>query len=69
MARSFSATFGIAPHAYVLGRRLEAARARILDGEPLAEVAAEVGFYDQAHLSRHFRRFIATTPGRFVAAG
>ena len=64
-ARSFSATFGIAPHAYVVGRRLEAARARILDGEPLAEV----GFYDQAHLSRHFRRFIATTPGRFVAAG
>jgi AraC-like DNA-binding protein len=69
LARSFSATFGIAPHAYVLGRRLEAARARILDGEPLAEVAAEVGFYDQAHLSRHFRRFIATTPGQFVAAG
>ena len=66
---SFSATFGIAPHAYVLGRRLEAARARILDGEPLAEVAAEVGFYDQAHLSRHFRRFIATTPGRFLGAG
>src|SRR6476646_4901068 len=37
LARSFSATFGIAPHAYVLGRRLEAARARILDGEPLAQ--------------------------------
>jgi len=35
----------------------------------LAEVAAEVGFYDQAHLARHFRRFIATTPGRFVAPG
>ena len=69
LARSFSATFRIAPHTYVLGRRLEAARARILDGVPLAEVAAEVGFYDQAHLSRHFRRFIATTPGRFVAAG
>ncbi len=68
LARSFSATFGITPHAYVLGRRLEAARGRILDGEPLAEVAAAVGFYDQAHLSRHFRRFIATTPGRFVAA-
>jgi AraC-like DNA-binding protein len=69
LARSFSATFRIAPHTYVLGRRLEAARARILDGVPLAEVAAEVGFYDQAHLSRHFTRFIATTPGRFVAAG
>jgi AraC-like DNA-binding protein len=67
LARSFSMTFGIAPHAYVLGRRLEAARARILDGEPLADVAAHVGFYDQAHLARHFRRFVATSPGRFAA--
>jgi AraC-like DNA-binding protein len=64
-ARSFVDAFGIAPHAYVLGRRLEAARDRILAGQPLADVAAEVGFYDQAHLTRRFRRFLGTTPGRF----
>jgi AraC-like DNA-binding protein len=65
VARSFVAAFGITPHAYVLGRRLEAARDRILAGQPLADVAAEVGFYDQAHLTRRFRRFLGTTPGRF----
>ena len=65
LARSFSTVFGIAPHAYVLGRRLEAARDRILGGQPLADVAVEVGFYDQAHLSRRFKRFLGTTPGRF----
>lgn len=64
-ARAFRRTFGIAPHAYVLGRRLEAARERILDGRPLADVAAEVGFVDQAHLGRRFKRFLGTTPGRF----
>jgi len=64
-ARSFVDAFGIAPHAYVLGRRLEAARDRILAGQPLADVAAEVGFCDQAHLTRRFRRFLGTTPGRF----
>jgi AraC-like DNA-binding protein len=64
-AHSFVAAFGIAPHAYLLGRRLEAARDRILAGQPLADVAAEVGFYDQAHLTRRFRRFLDTTPGRF----
>jgi AraC-like DNA-binding protein len=64
-AHSFVDVFGIAPHAYVLGRRLEAARDRILAGQPLADVAAEVGFYDQAHLTRRFRRFLGTTPGRF----
>ena len=64
-ARAFSAAFGISPHVYVTGRRLDAARARILDGEPLADVAASVGFYDQAHLTRRFKRFLGVTPGLF----
>jgi AraC-like DNA-binding protein len=67
-ARSFMDAFGITPHAYLVGRRLEAARDRILAGQPLAAVAAEVGFYDQAHLTRRFRRFLGTTPGRFREA-
>jgi AraC-like DNA-binding protein len=66
LARGFASAFGIAPHAYVITRRLEAARDRILAGEPLAEVASEVGFFDQAHLTRHFKRFLGTTPGRFA---
>lgn len=65
LARSFAARFGISPHAYVIGRRLDAARDRILAGAGLSEVAAEVGFFDQAHLTRRFRQFLATTPGRF----
>jgi AraC-like DNA-binding protein len=64
-AHSFVDAFGITPHAYLVGRRLEAARDRILAGQALADVAAEVGFYDQAHLTRRFRRFLGTTPGRF----
>ena len=67
LARSFTDAFAIPPHAYVDGRRLEVARARILAGQPLADVAAEVGFVDQAHLTRRFRRFLGTTPGRFAA--
>ncbi len=67
VARSFVTEFGIAPHAYVIGRRLEAARVRILQGQPLADVAAEVGFYDQAHLTRRFRRLYGITPGRLGA--
>ena len=68
-ARAFRRTFGLPPHAYVTGRRLEVARERILGGAPLAEVAAEVGFVDQAHLSRRFKAFLGTTPGRFGRAG
>jgi AraC-like DNA-binding protein len=67
LARGFTSAFGIAPHAYVVGRRLEAARDRILAGQPLADVATEVGFFDQAHLTHRFRRFMGVTPGRFPA--
>ena len=66
LARGFKASFGIAPHAYVVHRRLEVARDRILDGQPIADVASEVGFFDQAHLTRRFKRFLGVTPGRFV---
>jgi AraC-like DNA-binding protein len=65
LARCFTATFGVPPHAYLVGRRVEAARHLLLDGRPPAEVAAVVGFHDQAHLSRHFRRHVGTTPGRY----
>ncbi len=66
LARSFTDAFGIAPHRYVIGRRLDAARDRILAGQPLADVAAEMGFSDQAHLTRAFRRFLGTTPAAFA---
>ena len=68
LTRAFVAAFGITPHAYVVARRLDAARDRILDGQPLATVAADVGFFDQAHLTRRFKRFLGVTPGRFAAS-
>jgi len=65
LVRSFAAAYGLPPHAYVIGRRLDLARRRLRDGVPAALVATEVGFYDQAHLTRHFRRFLGTTPARY----
>jgi AraC-like DNA-binding protein len=65
LVRSFTRTYGVPPHAYVVGRRVALARRRLLDGEPPAAVAAGVGFYDQAHFTRHFRRYVGTTPGRY----
>lgn len=66
LVRAFTREFGLPPHRYLTGRRVEAARHRLLDGEPIADVAAAVGFHDQAHLHRHFTRLVGTTPGRFA---
>jgi AraC-like DNA-binding protein len=66
LVRTFTRRFGIAPHQYVMARRIDAARKRLLDGEPVAQVAAGVGFYDQAHFTRQFRRHVGTPPGRYA---
>ncbi|MDQ0991792.1 AraC-like DNA-binding protein [Streptomyces sp. V3I7] len=69
LVRAFSATFGIAPHQYLMARRIDRARRRLLDGHPPAQVAAAVGFHDQSHLTRHFKRLVGTTPGHYAAGG
>ncbi|MEU4475353.1 AraC family transcriptional regulator [Micromonospora sp. NPDC023888] len=68
LVRSFGQAFGISPHAYIIGRRIEAARKLLLAGIPPADVATTVGFCDQAHLTRHFRRHTSTTPARYASA-
>jgi AraC-like DNA-binding protein len=66
LVRSFTRAYGLPPHRYLTGRRVEAARRRLLHGEPAAHVAVSVGFHDQAHLHRHFTRLVGTTPGRYA---
>jgi AraC-like DNA-binding protein len=66
LVRAFSREFGLPPHRYATGRRIDRARKLLLDGMPAAEVAVAVGFYDQAHLTRHFRRMLGTTPAAFA---
>ena len=65
LVRVFRREYGLPPHRYVVGRRLDNARRLLLDGVPIAEVATATGFHDQAHLTRHFRALLGTTPGAF----
>lgn len=66
LVRAFTATFGLPPHRYLMSRRIEHARRLLLAGWRPADVAAEVGFHDQAHLHRHFKRHVGVTPGAYV---
>jgi AraC-like DNA-binding protein len=65
LVRVFGREYGLPPHRYVVGRRLDRARRLLLDGLPIAEVAVATGFHDQSHLTRHFRALLGTTPGAF----
>jgi AraC family transcriptional regulator len=66
-ARQFKAATGLPPHRYVIARRVERAKQLLQAGTELslAQVAARAGFSDQSQFSRHFRRLVGVTPGRF----
>jgi AraC-like DNA-binding protein len=67
LVRAFTREYGLPPHRYLTGRRVDLARRLLLDGHPPAAVATEAGFYDQSHLTRHFARMLGTTPARYAA--
>ena len=67
LSRQFKIMFGTSPYRYLLMRRLDFARERIHRDRPLAEVACDAGFADQAHFTRVFRSAFGLTPARYRA--
>jgi AraC family transcriptional regulator len=62
-SRSFRATLGHSPHAFVVRRRVELAAEYMLQTDmSLSDIALGCGFVDQAHLSKHFRAVAGETP-------
>ena len=62
-ARTFKQATGMAPHQYVLRTRIERAKGLLLQGKfSVAEVAMRVGFFDQSHFTRYFKRIVGVTP-------
>jgi AraC family transcriptional regulator len=65
-ARAFRHAYGESVGEYVHRLRVEhAARELARTSAPLAEIAHDAGFADQAHLTRVFRRRTGATPARF----
>jgi AraC family transcriptional regulator len=68
-ARTFKYTFGLSPHAFLVRRRMERARQLMLKtAAPLAQIAIDCGFFDQAHLSHLFLQLTGETPGSWRRA-
>lgn len=68
LCRAFRAQVGMPPHAYLTHLRVARAKQLLKSGIRASEVAPHVGLYDQAQLTRHFRRIVGTTPARYQLA-
>lgn len=65
LLRAFRTTMGVPPYAWLAQYRVARARALLDAGVRPAEAAALVGFADQAHLTRWFRRVLGVTPAAY----
>ncbi len=64
---AFKASTGLSPHNWQMERRI--ARAQVLLRQahtPLPHIAALVGFSDQAHFTRVFKKQTGTTPAAWL---
>ena len=67
LVRVFRRHVGLPPHAYQLHVRLSIARRRLAAGEPVATIAHSLGFSDQSHFTKHFKRAFGLPPARYRA--
>ena len=67
-ARVFRRATGLPPHAWLQQRRLEQARALLQGGCTPLSVAMQLGFADQSHLTRQFKRVYGVGPGEYRRA-
>lgn len=62
LIRSFTRSVGMPPYTYLTQIRVEQAKERLAAGKTPADTALAVGFADQSHLNRQFKKLTGTTP-------
>lgn len=65
LAKRFRQRFGISPYRYVCQVRIRQAQTMMEQGLRPTEIAIEIGFFDQSHLARHFKRLCGMTPRQY----
>ncbi|NTZ82044.1 AraC family transcriptional regulator [Burkholderia metallica] len=66
LSHDFRIFYGTSPYRYLTMRRLDAVRSMLRAGASLAGAAADAGFADQSHMTRHFLKTFGHTPGHWL---
>jgi AraC-like DNA-binding protein len=66
LLRTFRDIVGLPPHAYLTHIRVMQAKQLLRLGIPSVDVALLVGFADQSHFTKHFKRSVGVPPGVYM---
>ena len=62
----FQAQTGCSIKTYIHQRKTDEAKRLLREtSRPISEVGSMLGYFDQSHFSRTFRRFVGKTPGQY----
>lgn len=67
LIRAYKRMFALTPVQHQMAHRVDAACELLANGANASDAAAELGFSDQAHLTREFKKRIGCTPGSYAA--
>ncbi|WP_447556069.1 helix-turn-helix domain-containing protein [Vreelandella sp. EE22] len=65
LIRAFKQYYHMTPHAYVINRRIQLGQQKLKSGRSIADTALVLGFNDQPHFQRTFKRLVAATPNQY----
>ena len=67
LIRSFKQIYGLSPHALQLDARIKKAKKLLKLGHSISDISTILGFSDQSHFQRNFKKRLALTPRQYQA--
>jgi len=65
LIRCFKEVYGLSPHALQLDERIKKAKVLLKAGHALLDISNNLGFADQSHFQRNFKKRMALTPKQY----
>lgn len=66
LIRKFKSSIGMTPHQFCIQNRIRKSQRMLEEEKAVSGIAAEMGFYDQSHYDRAFRRIVGISPSEYV---
>ena len=62
--RVFKKELGLTPHSFIINERINRANILLQKGVSISEASLQVGFSDQSHFTRNFKKYFGYTPNK-----
>ncbi len=66
LIRKFKSSIGMTPHKFCIQNRIRKSQGMLDEEKSIGRIAAEMGFYDQSHFDKAFRRIVGISPSEYV---